>query len=69
MGERRGVYRIMVGKLERKKAPGISRLRWESNIKMEIQEVECGSVDCIDLHHDRDRRRDLVNAVTTLRAL
>jgi hypothetical protein len=36
---------------------------------MEIQEVGCGSVNCIDLHQDRDRRRDLVSAVTTLWAL
>jgi hypothetical protein len=34
---------------------------------MEIQEVGCGGVDCIDLAQNRDRRRALVNAVTTLR--
>jgi len=67
MGERRGVYRIMVGKRERKRPPGISRCRWENNIKMDIQEVGCGGVDCIDLPQDRDRRRAVVNAVTTLR--
>jgi hypothetical protein len=68
MGERRVVCRIMVGKREGKRPPGISRRRWENNNKkMEIQEVGCGRVDCIDLAQDRDRRRALVNAVTTLR--
>jgi hypothetical protein len=34
---------------------------------VEIQEVECGGLDCIDLDQDRDRRRALVNAMTNLR--
>ena len=67
MGERRGVCRIMVGKREGKRPPGISSRKWEDNIKVEIQEVECGGLDCIDLDQDRDRRRALVNAMTNLR--
>jgi len=39
MGERRGVYRILVGKPERKRPLGIPRRRWEDNIKMGLQEV------------------------------
>jgi len=35
VGERRGVYKILVGKPEGK------RRRWEDNIKMELQEVGC----------------------------
>jgi hypothetical protein len=42
MGERRGVYRVFVGKPERKRPLGRPRLRWEDNIKMDLQEVECG---------------------------
>ena len=61
------MYRIMVGKREGNRPPGISRRRWEDNIKMEIQEVGRGCVDCIVLAPDRDRRRVLVNAVTKLR--
>jgi hypothetical protein len=38
-GERRGTYRVLVGKLERKSPFGKLRLRWESNIKMDLQEV------------------------------
>jgi len=39
MGERRGVYRVLVGKLELKRPLRRSRRRWEYNIKMELQEV------------------------------
>jgi len=35
MGENRGVYRVLVGKPERKRPLGRPRLRWEDNIKME----------------------------------
>jgi hypothetical protein len=42
MGERRGVYRILVGKSEGKRPIGRPRRRWEDNIKMELQEVEWG---------------------------
>jgi hypothetical protein len=40
------------------------RRRWEDNIKMDLQEVICRGVDCIDLAQDRDR---WVNAVMNLR--
>jgi len=42
MGERRGVYRGLVGKPERKRTIGRPRRRWEDNIKMDSQEVGCG---------------------------
>ena len=41
MGERRGVYRVLVGKPEGKRLLGILRRRWEDNIKMDFQEVGC----------------------------
>jgi hypothetical protein len=44
MGERRGTYRVLVGKPEGKKTRGRPRLRLEDNIKMDLQEVRCGSV-------------------------
>jgi hypothetical protein len=34
MGERRGVYRVLVGKPMGKRPPGRPRLRWKDNIKM-----------------------------------
>jgi hypothetical protein len=39
IGARGGVYRVLVGKPERKRSLGIPRLRWEGNIKKDIQEV------------------------------
>ena len=42
MGDRRGVFRVLVGKPEGMKPLGRSRHRWEDNIKMDLQEVGCG---------------------------
>ena len=67
MGERRGVYRVLVGRPEGKGPLGRTRRRWEDNIKMGLQEVGCGSIDWIELAKDRDRWRALVNAVMNLR--
>ena len=67
MGERRGVYRVLVGKPEGKRPLGRPRCRWEDNIKMDLQEVGCGGIEWIELSQDRDRRRALVNAVMNLR--
>jgi hypothetical protein len=44
MGERRGVYRIFVGKSEGKRPLGRNMRRWEDNIKRDLQEVGCESV-------------------------
>jgi len=45
MGEGRGVYRVLVGKPERKRPLGRPRHRWEDNVKMDLQEVRCGVLD------------------------
>ena len=42
MGERRGVYRVLVGKPAGKRPLGRPRRRWEDNIRMDLQEVGCG---------------------------
>jgi hypothetical protein len=39
MGERRGIYRVLVGKPVGKRPFGRPRRRWEDNIKMDLQEV------------------------------
>ena len=49
MAERRGVYRVLVGKPEEKRPLGRPRRRWDNNIKMDLQEVGCGGMDWIEL--------------------
>ena len=67
MGERRGVYRVLVGKPEGKRPLGRPGCRWENNIKMDLQQLGCGGIDGIKLAQDKDRWRALVNAVMNLR--
>jgi hypothetical protein len=66
MGESKGVYRVLQGKREGKRPLGRPRHTWEDNIKMDIQEVGCGSMDLIDLAQDRHTWQALVNAVLNL---
>jgi hypothetical protein len=40
-----GVYRVLVGNPEGKRPMGRPRCRWEDNIRMDLQEVGCGSMD------------------------
>jgi len=61
--ERRGVYRVLVGKPEGKIPLGRPRPRWEDNMKMDLQEVGCGSMDWVEQAQGRDRGRALVNVV------
>ena len=55
MGEKRGVYGVLVGKPEGKKLLERRKDRWEDNIKMDLEEVGWGDMDWIDLAQDRDR--------------
>jgi hypothetical protein len=67
MGERRGVYRVLVWKPEGKRPLGGHGTRWEENIKMDFQEVRCRGRDWIEPAQDRDTWRALMNAVMNLR--
>jgi len=64
---RRGVYRFLLGKPEGRRPLGRPRRRWVDNVRMDLQEVECGYMDWIGLAQDRDGWRTLVSAVMNLR--
>jgi hypothetical protein len=66
MGESRDIYRVLVGNPELDRTLGRPRLRWEDNIKIDLQEVIFWGVDWIELARDRKRWRELVNAVMNL---
>jgi hypothetical protein len=66
LGKRSGVYRVLVGRPEGKRPLGRPRRRWE-DIKMFLHEVGSGGMNWIDLAQDKNRWRELVNAVMNLR--
>jgi hypothetical protein len=66
LGEKRNVYRLLVGKPEGKRLLGRPKHRWIDNIKMGLLEIGFGDVDWIGLAQDRYRWRALVNSVMNL---
>ena len=67
MGEGRVVHRVLVGKPEGKRPLERPRLRWEDDIKMDLQEVGGGCGDWMELAQERDNWRALVSTVRNLR--
>jgi hypothetical protein len=67
MGQKRKVYRLLVGKPGGKRPLGRPRHRCIDNIKMDLLEAGLGDVDWSGLTQDRYRWRALVNAVMNLR--
>jgi hypothetical protein len=67
MGERIGLCRALVGKPEGKRPVERHRREWEDNIKLGLQEVECGVTDWIKLAQDWDSWWALLNMVMNLR--
>jgi hypothetical protein len=66
----RNVYRVLMGgKPEGKRLLGRPRLKWEDGIRMDLRDIDWGSVDWIQLAQDRDRWRALVYTVMNLRVL
>jgi hypothetical protein len=63
MGEKRNVYRLLVGKPERKRPLGRPRRRWIDNIKVDLLEIRLSVVGWSGLAQDRYRCRALVNVV------
>jgi hypothetical protein len=66
-GEKRNVYRLLVGNPKGKRPLGRRRCRWIDDIKMDPLEIGLGGVDWIGLPQDRYNWRALVNAVMNLR--
>jgi hypothetical protein len=67
IGEKRNVYRLLVGKPKGKRPLGRPRRRWVDNIKMDLLDIGLNVVDWIGLAQDRYRWRALVNSVMNLR--
>jgi hypothetical protein len=67
MGEKRNVYRLLVGKPEGKRPLGRPRRRWMDNIKMDLSVIGLNVVDWIGLAQDRYMWRALVNSVMNFR--
>jgi hypothetical protein len=63
MGEKRNVYKILVGKPEGKRPLGRPRSRWVNNIKMDIREIGWDGMDWLNLTRDREQWWALVNMV------
>jgi hypothetical protein len=67
MGEGRGVYRVLVGRPERKRPLGRPKRRWEDNIKMDLRKIRIDRANWIRLARDRIQWRTFVNTVTNFR--
>jgi hypothetical protein len=67
MGEKRNVYRLLVGKQEGRSPLGRPRRGWMDNIKMDLSEIGLNVVDWIGLAQKRYSWRALVNSVMNLR--
>jgi hypothetical protein len=62
MGAERNVCKVLMGKPEGKRPPGIPTRGWKDGIRMNLREIGWGSVDWIQLAQDRDRWRAVVNS-------
>jgi hypothetical protein len=67
MGKKRNAYRILVPKPGEKRPIGRLECWWKNNIKLNVREIGCGSMDRIDLAQNRNQWRALVNTIMNLR--
>jgi hypothetical protein len=65
MGERRDIFRVLVGRSESKKPLGRPRRRWEDNI--DLREMGIDGANWIQLTRDRVQWRAFVNTVMNIR--
>jgi hypothetical protein len=67
MGDGRGVYRVLIGRLESKRTLGRPRCRWEDNIKMDFREIGIDGANWIQLAQVRVQWWAFVNMVMNFR--
>jgi hypothetical protein len=67
VGERRGVYKVLEGRPEGKRPLERLRHSYDDNIKIDVEEIGCVCVDCVDLSQDRDKWCAFVKKVLNLR--
>jgi hypothetical protein len=65
-GEKKHVYKVLVGKHEGKKPFEICKRRWEDNIKMVLKEMGYLDMDCIPVAQGRDEWQACVNTVLNI---
>jgi hypothetical protein len=66
-GEGRGVYRVLVGRLEGKRPLERPRRRWEDNIKMDLREIGIDGANWIRLAQNRGQWRAFASTVMKFR--
>jgi hypothetical protein len=66
MWERKITHRILVGKPEGKSPLGRPWRKCENNIKGHLKVMGLEGMDWIDMAHDKDNQRAVVNAVMNL---
>jgi hypothetical protein len=67
MGEGKGVYSVLVGRIEVKRPLGRPRCRWEGNINMDLSEKGIDGANWIRLAQDRVQWLAFLNTVINLR--
>ena len=67
MEEGRSAFKILTAKPKRKRSLGKTRHRWEDSIRTNLKEIGINTRNLVDLTHDRDYWRALVNAALDLR--
>jgi hypothetical protein len=64
--EIKNMYKILVGKPERKRQLDQPRQKWEENITMDLTKIRSNGEDCVHLALDRDWWQALANTIINL---